>query len=93
MSPKLRDGSDEINAAAAHIVKPEHVRRALDLLRPGLIADGGNAELISVAEDGTVRLELQGACARCPAREMTRKHVLEPVLRARVPGVTSVMLA
>ena len=39
-----------------------------------------------------MRLELQGACARCPAREMTRKHVLEPVLRARVPGVTSVLV-
>ena len=65
----------------------------LDLLRPGLVADGGNAELISVAEDGTVRLELQGACARCPAREMTRKHVLEPALRARVPGVTSVLVS
>jgi Fe-S cluster biogenesis protein NfuA len=93
MAPTLREGSGEINATAARIVKPEQVRRALDILRPGLIADGGNAELISVAEDGTVRLELQGACARCPAREMTRKHVLEPVLRARVPGVTSVMLA
>ena len=75
------------------MLKPENVRRALDLLRPGLIADGGNAELINVAEDGTVRLELQGACARCPAREMTRKHVLEPVLRARVPGVTSVLVS
>ena len=93
MEPRLGDGQGEINAAAARILKPEAVRRALDLLRPGLIAVGGNAELINVAEDGTVRLELQGACARCPAREMTRKHVLEPVLRARVPGVTSVLVS
>jgi len=93
MAPSLGDGPGEINAAAARVLKPENVRRALDLLRPGLIADGGNAELINVAEDGTVRLELQGACARCPAREMTRKHVLEAVLRSRVPGVTSVLLS
>jgi hypothetical protein len=40
----------------------------------------------------TRRLVLQGACARCPAREMTRRLVLEPALRARVPGVTAVIL-
>ena len=93
MADKLREGTGEINAAAARIVKPELVRRALDIVRPGLIADGGNAELVHVSEDGTVRLELQGACKACPAREMTRKHVLEAVLRSRVPGVTSVLLS
>ena len=93
MTDRLREGTDEINANASRIVKSEQVRRALDVIRPGLIADGGNAELVHVSEDGTVRLELQGACARCPAREMTRKHVLEAVLRSRVPGVTSVMLS
>jgi Fe-S cluster biogenesis protein NfuA len=93
MAGRLGDGSDEINASSGRIARPESVRRALDLLRPGLVADGGNAELVGVGEDGTVHLELQGACASCPAREMTRKHVLEPALRARVPGVTSVLLA
>ena len=73
-------------------MRPEAVRRALDVVRPGLAADGGNAELISVTEDGLVRLELQGACARCPAREMTRRLVLEPALRARVPGVSGVII-
>ena len=73
------------------MVRAEDVRRALDVVRPGLAADGGNAELISVTEDGAVRLELQGACARCSAREMTRRLVLEPALRARVPGVTAVV--
>ncbi len=93
MAGRLRDGSGEINASAGRSASPENVRRALDLLRPGLVADGGNAELVGIGEDGTVHVELQGACASCPAREMTRKFVLEPALRARVPGVTSVMLA
>jgi Fe-S cluster biogenesis protein NfuA len=92
MSARLRDGSGEINASSAAGVRPEAVRRALDVVRPGLVADGGNAELISVTEDGLVRLELQGACSRCPAREMTRRLVLEPALRARVPGVTGVII-
>jgi Fe-S cluster biogenesis protein NfuA len=91
MSARLGDGQNEINARSG-VVRAEDVRRALDVVRPGLVADGGNAELISVTEDGAVRLELQGACARCPASEMTRRLVLEPALRARVPGVTAVIL-
>lgn len=90
MSPRLGDGSGEINAASG--VKADVVRRALDIVRPGLVADGGNAELVSVSEDGVVRLVLQGACTRCPAREMTRRLVLEPALKARVPGVTAVLV-
>jgi Fe-S cluster biogenesis protein NfuA len=92
MSARLREGSGEINASSARGVTAEAVRKALDVVRPGLVADGGNAELISVGEDGTVRLELQGACARCSAREMTRRLVLEPALRARVPGVLCVLV-
>jgi Fe-S cluster biogenesis protein NfuA len=92
MSARLREGSREINASSARGVTAEAVRKALDVVRPGLVADGGNAELISVGEDGTVRLELQGACARCSAREMTRRLVLEPALRARVPGVLCVLV-
>jgi Fe-S cluster biogenesis protein NfuA len=92
MPPRLGDGSPEINATSAKGLRPETVRKALDVVRPGLVADGGNAELVSVNEDGLVRLELQGACARCPAREMTRRLVLEPALKARVPGVTAVLV-
>ena len=68
------------------------MRRALDTLRPGFIADGGNAELQSVEEDGTVRVTLLGNCATCPAREMTRQQVIEPHLKRKVPGVTCVLI-
>jgi Fe-S cluster biogenesis protein NfuA len=91
MSDKLREGSGEINARGRSL-RPEAVRKALDVIRPGLVADGGNAELISVGDDGIVRVELQGACATCSARELTRRLVLEPALRARVPGVSAVII-
>ena len=39
------------------------VEEALDRIRPALVADGGNLELRAVNRDGTVRIELQGACA------------------------------
>jgi Fe-S cluster biogenesis protein NfuA len=64
---------------------------ALDALRPGLLRDGGNVELLGVEADGTVRVELQGACVSCPAQTATLLHVLEPALRRAVPEVTAVV--
>jgi Fe-S cluster biogenesis protein NfuA len=91
MAPTLRDGSGEINDGAAHKPREDHVRAALDALRPGLIADGGNIELLAVEDDGTVWVELQGACKECPAAALTLRLVIEPGLREAVPGVTSVV--
>jgi len=67
------------------------VRRALDQIRPGLLADAGNVELARVGDDGSINLELQGACAICPAREMTLRLMIEPHLRKSLRGVTSVL--
>jgi Fe-S cluster biogenesis protein NfuA len=69
----------------------EAVEIALDRLRPGLIADGGNVELVDVAADGTVRIELQGACATCPAQLATLRVGIEEPLRRAVPGVAGVV--
>ncbi len=92
MSDRLREARLRINDAHAGAPSEADVRIALDTLRPGLLADGGNVELRSVGEDGTVRLTLQGACAICPASEMTRRHVLEPYLRRKFQAVTSVIV-
>ena len=69
------------------------MRAALDAVRPGLIADGGNIELLAVGEDGTVWVELQGACKTCPAAALTLRLVVEPGLREVVPGVSAVVIA
>jgi Fe-S cluster biogenesis protein NfuA len=69
----------------------QHVELVLDRLRPGLLQDGGNVELLDVAEDGTVRIELQGTCVSCPAQAATLRHAIEPTLRREVPGVVAVV--
>ena len=46
-------------------VDKENVARVLDLVRPSLQADGGDCRLVEVQEDGTVVVELQGACSGC----------------------------
>jgi Fe-S cluster biogenesis protein NfuA len=72
-------------------VTRENVELVLDRLRPGLVADGGNVELIDVEADGTVRIAMQGACADCPAQPATLRVGIEEPLRQAIPGVTAVI--
>jgi Fe-S cluster biogenesis protein NfuA len=90
MARTVRDPLGEINRDGAARPRARAVRLALDELRPGLLADGGNLELLEIEPDGTVRIALQGACERCPARRETLRRVIEPYLRAHVPGVRGV---
>ena len=71
----------------------DRIEIALDGLRPALTADGGNVELLDVAEDGTVCLVLQGACATCPAQSATIRFGVEAALRAEIPEITAVVVA
>jgi Fe-S cluster biogenesis protein NfuA len=59
----------------------------LDRIRPALVADGGNVELIAIDADGTVRLDLQGACATCPAQLATLRVAIEEPLKKALPGI------
>ena len=40
----------------------ERVEKALEEIRPFLIADGGDIELVSISEDFIVYIKLKGAC-------------------------------
>jgi Fe-S cluster biogenesis protein NfuA len=66
------------------------IESALDEIRPALMADGGNVELIDANDEGVVLLRLQGACAGCPSATMTLRMGIERTLRERVPGITGV---
>lgn len=68
----------------------EEVQAALDLVRPQLQADGGDAEIVDVTDDGVVRLRLTGACGGCPMSQMTLKMGIERILKEKVPTVKSV---
>lgn len=93
MNDRLREARNEINEAQAHRPNACDVRASLDVIRPGLLSDGGNLELVSVEEDGTVILALQGACVDCPAQEMTVRNVIEPHLKEALKGVTHVVIS
>ena len=68
----------------------EEVQAALDTARPQLQADGGDAEIVEITEDGVVKLRLKGACGGCPMSQMTLKMGIERILKQQVPAVKSV---
>jgi Fe-S cluster biogenesis protein NfuA len=67
----------------------ENVETVLDELRPYLMADGGNVELVEV-EGPIVRLRLQGACGSCPSSTMTLRMGIERKLRDTIPDIAEV---
>jgi Fe-S cluster biogenesis protein NfuA len=69
----------------------EKIEAALNKIRPMLMADGGNVELIEATSEGTVKVRLTGACGGCPMSQMTLKQGVERVLKAEVPEVKEVV--
>ncbi|MCG7336019.1 NifU family protein [Sporosarcina sp. ACRSM] len=67
----------------------ESVQEVLDKLRPFLLRDGGDCELVDI-EDGIVKLRLLGACGTCPSSTITLKAGIERALLEEVPGVVEV---
>ena len=68
----------------------ENVETVLDELRPYLMADGGNVELVEI-EGPVVQLRLQGACGSCPSSAMTLKMGIERKLRETIPEIDEVV--
>ena len=67
------------------------VEAALEVVRPSLRADGGDVNLVKVTEDGTVELQMTGACHGCPMATVTLKAGIERFLKQAVPGVKEVI--
>ena len=68
----------------------EKVEAVLNDIRPNLMRDGGNVELVEV-KDGTVKLKLVGACAGCPMSTMTLKMGIERILKQQIPEIKEVV--
>jgi Fe-S cluster biogenesis protein NfuA len=68
----------------------EKVEKVLDKVRPSLMADGGNVELVEV-EDGVVKVRLTGACGGCPMSQMTLKMGIERVIKQEIPEIQEVV--
>jgi Fe-S cluster biogenesis protein NfuA len=69
----------------------ERARRVLDAeISPVIAAHRGHVSVDSV-DRGWVRIRLEGGCQGCSLAEVTIRQGIEPLLRARVPGLTGLV--
>jgi Fe-S cluster biogenesis protein NfuA len=67
----------------------ENVEAVLDEVRPYLMSDGGNVELVEI--DGlVVKLKLKGACGSCPSSMTTMKMGIERKLMEKIPEIVGI---
>ncbi|WP_018676277.1 NifU family protein [Riemerella columbina] len=67
----------------------ERVEGALESIRPFLLKDGGDIELLRI-EDSVVYVKLLGNCSACPVSFSTMKLGVETTIKERVPEITQV---
>jgi len=70
----------------------DKVEEVINKIRPALMADGGNVELVDVT-DGVVTVRLTGACAGCAMSTMTLKMGIERMLKEEIPEIKEVVAA
>ena len=63
----------------------EKVTHALDSIRPYLVSDGGDVELVEITEDLVVKVKLVGACQGCPFSMQTLRAGIEQAIRSELP--------
>lgn len=71
----------------------ERVEKALDKIRPYLVADGGDIEMVEITDDMVVKVEMKGACHGCPFSMQTLKAGVEIAIKNEVPEVKEVVNA
>ncbi len=64
----------------------DEVESVLDTIRPELMKDGGNVELVDI-DDGIVKVRLVGSCSSCSSSTMTLKMGIERALKKAIPMV------
>lgn len=69
----------------------EKVNEVIDELRPFLMNDGGNIELVKI-ENNIVYVTFQGACAGCAIRDITLTEGIEKMIKEKVPEIKEVRL-
>jgi len=82
---------NKVNQVRSEWVLKDEVEKIINEIRPHLVADGGDIELIDVDKEGTVKVKLKGACAGCPMSQMTLQLGVERYLKSKVPQVKKVI--
>lgn len=68
-----------------------NVEKALDEIRPFLQSDGGDISLISIDNDSSVKVKLEGNCIGCSVNQMTLKSGVEMTIKKYAPQIEEVI--
>ena len=68
-----------------------NVEKALEEIRPFLQSDGGDISLISIDDDKSVKVRLQGNCVGCSVNQMTLKSGVEMTIKKHAPQIEEVI--
>lgn len=68
-----------------------NVEKALEEIRPFLMADGGDISLISIEDDKVVTVRLEGACGDCNLSFSTMKAGVETTIKKYAPPIEQVV--
>lgn len=68
-----------------------NVEKALEEIRPFLQSDGGDISLISIDNENSVKVRLEGACVGCSVNQMTLKSGVEMTIKKYAPQIEEVV--
>ncbi len=68
-----------------------NVEKALEEIRPFLQSDGGDISLVSIDNNNSVKVKLEGACVGCTVNQMTLKSGVEMTIKKYAPQIEEVI--
>ena len=75
---------------ANHKKIAQRINDALAQIRPYLVEDGGDVELVELSPDLVAKIELKGSCTSCSMNSMTFKNGIIDSIKKAVPEVTEI---
>jgi Fe-S cluster biogenesis protein NfuA len=69
----------------------KRINESIEMVRPYLVADGGDIKFVELTDDMVVKVQLLGACGSCPYSLQTLKNGVEQAVRKQIPEVKEVV--
>ncbi|PLX17063.1 MAG: hypothetical protein C0597_07365 [Marinilabiliales bacterium] len=71
----------------------KRVNETIEMVRPYLVADGGDIKFVELTDDMVVKVQLLGACGACPYSIQTLKNGVEQAVKKQIPEIKEVISA
>lgn len=68
----------------------EKIEDALNTVRPHLIVDGGDVELVELTDDMHVKIRWKGMCESCSMSGMTLRAGIQEAIKGKIPEIVGV---